>query len=76
MWQWAGHISRRTDDCWGMRVLEWIPRIGKRKVGRPQARWNDDLRNVAGSSWMRVEEDRVRWRAIGEVYVQQWTVIG
>ena len=44
------------------RVLEWRPRIGKRKV--------------ADSSWMRVAEDRVRWRAIGEAYVQQWTAIG
>ena len=52
-WQWADHISRRTNDCWGRRVLEWRPRIGKRKVGRPQARWNDDLR----SSWMRVAEN-------------------
>ena len=31
------------------------------------------LRKVQGSSWMRVAEDRVRWCAIGEAYVQQWT---
>jgi hypothetical protein len=43
-WQWAGHISRRTDNrCWGKRVLEWRPRLGKRSVGRPQARWSDDF---------------------------------
>ena len=46
------------------------------RVGRPQGRWNDDLRSVAGNSWMRVAEDRARWRAIGEAYVQQWTAIG
>ena len=34
-WQWAGHISRRTDNRWGRRVLEWRPRLGKRSVGRP-----------------------------------------
>jgi hypothetical protein len=27
-WQWAGHISRRTDNRWGKRVLEWRPRLG------------------------------------------------
>jgi hypothetical protein len=32
-WQWAGHISRRTDNRWGKRVLEWRPRLGKRSVG-------------------------------------------
>jgi hypothetical protein len=75
-WQWAGHISRRTDNRWGKRVLEWRPRLGKRSVGRPQARWSDDLRGTAGGSWMRVAEDRARWRVIGEAYVLQWTVIG
>jgi hypothetical protein len=53
-----GHISRRTDYSWGKRVLELRPRLGKRSVGRPQARWSDDLRKTAGSSWMRVAEDR------------------
>jgi hypothetical protein len=45
-WQWAGHISRRTDNRWGKRVLQWRPRLGKRSVGRPQARWSDDLRRT------------------------------
>jgi hypothetical protein len=75
-WQWAGHISRRTDCRWGKRVLEWRPRLGKRSVGRPQARWSDGLRRTAGRSWMRVAEDRARWRDIGEAYNQQWTVVG
>jgi hypothetical protein len=30
------------------------------------------LRRTAGRSWMRVAEDRARWREIGEAYVQQW----
>jgi hypothetical protein len=35
-YEWAGHISRRTDNRWGKRVLEWRPRLGKRSVGRPR----------------------------------------
>jgi hypothetical protein len=70
-WQWAGHISSRTDDCWGKRVLKWRQRHGKRSVGRLQARWSGDLRRTTGRSWMRVPEDRARWRAIAETYVQQ-----
>ncbi|CAG9118773.1 unnamed protein product [Plutella xylostella] len=73
-WQWAGHICRRTDNRWGRRVLEWRPRTGKRSVGRPPARWTDDLRRVAGSGWMRKAEDRVLWRSLGEAYVQQWMI--
>jgi hypothetical protein len=75
-WQWASHISRRTDNRWGKRVLEWRPPQGKRSVGRSQARWSDDLRRTAGRSWMRVAEVRARWPEIGEAYVQQWTVMG
>jgi hypothetical protein len=34
-WQWAGHISRRTGNRWGKRVLESRPRLSKRSVGPP-----------------------------------------
>ncbi|CAH2230463.1 jg27416 [Pararge aegeria aegeria] len=27
-WQWAGHIARRTDGHWGLKVLEWRLRTG------------------------------------------------
>jgi hypothetical protein len=56
--------------------VEWRPRRGKCSVGRRQARWSDDLRRTANGSWMRVAEDRARWREIGEAYIQQWTVVG
>jgi hypothetical protein len=59
-WQWAGHISRKTDKRWGERVLDWKPRLGKHSLGRPQARWSDNLRRIASRSWMRVAEDRAR----------------
>lgn len=38
----------------------------------PQARWSDHLRKTTGRSWMRDAEDLTKWRAIGDVYVQQW----
>lgn len=39
-----GHITRRTD----LKVLEWRPRARRYSVGRPAARWADDLEKVAG----------------------------
>ncbi|XP_013144778.1 PREDICTED: uncharacterized protein LOC106108224 [Papilio polytes] len=75
-WRWAGHIARRTDGRWGRRVLEWRPRIGRRSVGRPPARWTDDLVKVAGAHWMRAAQDRALWQSMGEAYVQQWTTYG
>ncbi|CAG9114637.1 unnamed protein product [Plutella xylostella] len=58
-WQWAGHVARRADDRWSRKVLEWRPRVGKRRVGRPPTRWSDDLRKVAGSRWMQMAGERV-----------------
>jgi hypothetical protein len=75
-WQWAGHISCRTDNRWGKRVLEWRPRLGKRSVERLQVRLSDDLRRTAGRSLMWIAVDRARWREITEAYVRQWNVVG
>ncbi len=33
-WTWAGHIMRRHDNRWIMRVTEWQPRNGRRNQGR------------------------------------------
>ncbi|CAH2099084.1 unnamed protein product [Euphydryas editha] len=75
-WQGAGHVCRRTDGRWSKRILEWRPRIGKLSVGRPRARWKNDLSKVAGGGWMRIAENRDIRRELGEAYVQQWTAIG
>ncbi|CAH2241629.1 jg24176 [Pararge aegeria aegeria] len=50
-WQWAGNITLERENVrrWGLKVLEWRPRTGKRSVGRPPTRWTDDIRRVAGS---------------------------
>ncbi|CAH2255372.1 jg15419 [Pararge aegeria aegeria] len=75
-WQWAGHIAWRTDGRWGLKVLEWRPRIGKRSVGRPSTRATGDIRRVAGSRWSQAAQDRVLWNSLRKTYAQQWTSIG
>ncbi|CAH2248409.1 jg6202 [Pararge aegeria aegeria] len=57
--QWSGHIARRTDGHWDLKFLEWLPRTGKRSVGRPPTRWTDDIRRVAGSRWRQADRDRL-----------------
>jgi hypothetical protein len=61
-WQWAGHISRRTDNRW-QRVLEWRPRLGKRSVGRPHSRGSDSWRELDASS-RRSREMARSWRGL------------
>ncbi|KAJ2938424.1 hypothetical protein O0L34_g12865 [Tuta absoluta] len=75
-WAWAGHLARRDDGRWTKAVMEWRPRITKRPVGRPPARWTDDLATIAGKQWMREAQDRRRWREKEEAYTQQWVDVG
>ncbi|CAH2248562.1 jg24159 [Pararge aegeria aegeria] len=63
-WQWAGHIVRRKDGRWGLKVLEWQPRTGKRSVGRPPTRWIDDIKRVAGSRWIQAAQNRGTWNSL------------
>ena len=46
--RWAGHVARRCDNRWTIRVTEWIPRGQKRPRGRPRTRWCDDLIQYVG----------------------------
>ena len=46
-WQWVGHIGRQDRERWTIKIIMWRPRDTKRKVGRPQKRWLDDIKNVA-----------------------------
>ena len=39
---WAGHVMRMEDSRAAKRIYDWQP-DGKRKVGRPKARWKDGL---------------------------------
>ncbi|CAH2218023.1 jg24234 [Pararge aegeria aegeria] len=75
-WQWTEHIVRRRNGRWGPKVLEWLPRTGKRSVGRTPTRWTDDIRRVAGSRWIQAAQNRGIWNSLQKTYVQQWPPIG
>ena len=52
-WRWAGHIARMKDNRWTKRCTEWQPRRGKRSMGRPSRRWQDDVTRKEGTTWIR-----------------------
>ncbi|GBP47350.1 hypothetical protein EVAR_38951_1 [Eumeta japonica] len=60
-WQWARHMIR-GEEKWSKIVTRWYPREGKRKRGRPEKKWDDDIRQVAGVTWNRVGQDRREWK--------------
>lgn len=73
-WKWAGHMIRGKDK-WSKIITQWYPRDGKRKRGRPQRRWDDDIKQVAGTTWGRVATERREWRRLEEAFATWQTDI-
>ena len=67
--RWAGHVAHMGEGRGVHRVLVGKPE-GKRPLGRPRRRWEDDIKmnleEVGGScgDWMELAQDRDRWRAL------------
>ena len=71
-WKWAGHIARLKDNRWTRRCTEWQPRRGKRSRGRSSRRWQDDITEKEGTTWIRKATDRRQWKTLMEGYILQW----
>jgi hypothetical protein len=67
--RWAGHVARMGEGRGVYRVL--VRKLeGKRPLGRPRRRWEDnigmDLQEVGGGceDWIGLVQDRDSWRAL------------
>ena len=66
---WAGHVVSMGEWRGVQRVLVGRPE-GKRPLGRPRRRWEDNIKmgpqEVGGGceDWMELAQDRDRWRAL------------
>jgi hypothetical protein len=67
--RWAGNVARMGEERGVYRVLVGKPK-GKRPLGRPRRRWEDnikmDLQEVEfrGKDWIDLAQNRDRWRAL------------
>ena len=67
--RWAGHVARVGEGRGVYRVLMGKPE-GKRVLGRPRHRWEDnnkkDLQEVGCgvTDWIELAQDRDKWRAV------------
>jgi hypothetical protein len=61
-------VARTGEGRGAYRVLVRRPE-GKRPVGRPRRRWEDNIKMdlgelwIDGANWIRLAQDRVQWRA-------------
>ena len=61
----SGHVVRRCDNRWTIRVTECIPCEHKKPRCLPRTRWCDDLIQYVGPNWSHITKDR-KWRACRE----------
>jgi hypothetical protein len=65
--RWARHVARTGVGRGVYRFLVGRPK-GKRPLGRPWRRWEDNIKmdireiGIDGANWVRLAQDRVRWQ--------------
>jgi hypothetical protein len=75
--RWAGHVARMGKGRGVYRVLVGRPE-GKRPLGRPRHRWEDNIKmnlmeiRIDVANWIRLTQDRIQWRAFVSMVMNLW----
>jgi hypothetical protein len=66
---WFGHVHRMPDKRMVKKVYEWKP-MAIRSLGRPQTRWENDVKNYLNTTkiynWKDCIQDRHKWKRIAD----------
>jgi len=66
----GGACARQNHDSWTARVTHFGDQ-DRPSVGRPQKRWLDDIKPIAGKRWSQTAQDRNAGKRMKEVYVKE-----
>jgi hypothetical protein len=75
--RWAGHVVSIGEGRSVYKVLVGRPE-GKRPLGRPRRRWEDNIRmdlgeiGIDGANWIQLAQDRVQWRDFVKTVMNLW----
>ena len=67
--RWTGHVTRKEEGRGAFKILTDKP-TGKRPLGRPRRRWEDNIRmdleeiGINVGNWVDSAQDRNYWRAL------------
>ena len=67
--RWAGHVARTDEGRSAFKILTGKP-AGKRPLGRPRRRWEDNIRadleeiGINAGNWVDSAQDMNYWRAL------------
>jgi len=77
-WRMAGKVARCSDNRWTKQILEWKP-VGRRRPGRPNARWADQIANFvqeklpdldSKDDWFILAQDEDGWETWTEEFAK------
>ena len=75
--RWAGHVARMEEGRSAFKILTGNP-TGKRPLGRPMRRWEDNIRmdreeiGINAENWVDSAQDRNYWRALVNAALNLW----
>jgi hypothetical protein len=75
--RWVGHVACVGEGRGVYRFLVWRPE-GKRPLGRPRHRWEDNIRTdlreigIDGANWIQLAQDRGQWWAFVNMVMNLW----
>ncbi|GBO99449.1 hypothetical protein EVAR_69700_1 [Eumeta japonica] len=59
-----------SDDRWTKRTTSWRGPDRKKSIGRPYARWPDNIKGVTGK-WLEEGNNREKWTETEEAFTQK-----